>query len=290
MKNTENYGFNLPEKGEFFDLEHFNENFEGIDEKLKELEAGGGEADTFGGETAEEWQGKIDGKLDKSGGTITGNLSLGDSTENVKRVMGFYNSSRDISEILGTDGTFYAYDHTNNKTIYGSTKDGANTFYGKASECLPLDGGGTIKKDSTVPVTLESTTGTACYQEFRGTSGRNGYFGFEGPDVPAIIGANGNSTTLILHTGNKPKGTYTGNGSATERTIKIGSLSQAIMVRRAGSYNFVIVSPSGYFGVLNGSFVYGNSTVAKESYGDLAIATTSESFNASGATYEYQSL
>lgn len=38
MKNTANYGFNLPEASDFYDIEHINANFTGVDTKLKSLE------------------------------------------------------------------------------------------------------------------------------------------------------------------------------------------------------------------------------------------------------------
>lgn len=38
MKNTTNYGFNLPESIDFYDIEHINENFTEVDEKLKSVE------------------------------------------------------------------------------------------------------------------------------------------------------------------------------------------------------------------------------------------------------------
>lgn len=62
MRNTENYSFNLPEGGDFYSVEHSNENFTAIDRKLKELEEtqenvdaktlGGHEVDYFAPQTA----------------------------------------------------------------------------------------------------------------------------------------------------------------------------------------------------------------------------------------------
>ena len=42
MKNTTNYGLKKPEKTDFYDVNVQNENMDTIDEKLKELEEGGG--------------------------------------------------------------------------------------------------------------------------------------------------------------------------------------------------------------------------------------------------------
>jgi hypothetical protein len=73
MKKSTNYGFNLPETNDFYDIEHMNANFSKADEKLKAVEETAnkaendlekivngtttvGNANKLGGKGAEEWQ------------------------------------------------------------------------------------------------------------------------------------------------------------------------------------------------------------------------------------------
>ena len=51
MNKTKNYGFNLPEKNEFYNVELVNENTELFDKKLKEVADGAGDANTVNGFT-----------------------------------------------------------------------------------------------------------------------------------------------------------------------------------------------------------------------------------------------
>lgn len=47
MQKTENYGLNKPESTDFYDVEHFNSNFDVIDTKMKELESASGQSQTL---------------------------------------------------------------------------------------------------------------------------------------------------------------------------------------------------------------------------------------------------
>lgn len=91
-------------------------------------------------------------------------------------------------------------------------------------------------------------------------------------------------TYNILHTGNKPSGSYTGNGSATERSIAmVGAIGHAVLVW--SNNGAIIITRVGGFGtkVLD----YG----ACHFEGDYTkIATTDSLLNASGDTYHYQVL
>jgi hypothetical protein len=99
------------------------------------------------------------------------------------------------------------------------------------------------------------------------------------------------SSRKILHTGNKPSGAYTGNGSATARTVKVGGIGRCLMVRRVGSEDFAIVTESGYIGRKGGVVVTGADAYwTNDGGGNLYMATTSEIFNASGASHYYELL
>lgn len=92
----------------------------------------------------------------------------------------------------------------------------------------------------------------------------------------------------LLDTGNKPTGTYTGNGDATERIINTNGLVKLILVTNNENYDFVLVCSNGYFGKQGNTFVSGSDAFV---YGaSLAIKTTSPLFNTSGVVYNYSVL
>lgn len=55
MKNTTNYKLNLPEPNDFYNVEHYNSNFEEIDTQLKAVAEGAKDAETLGGKKASEF-------------------------------------------------------------------------------------------------------------------------------------------------------------------------------------------------------------------------------------------
>lgn len=91
----------------------------------------------------------------------------------------------------------------------------------------------------------------------------------------------------LLHTGNKPSGSYTGNGSAAARTIDTGGIGQAMLIR-SDSYGNVIASA--YSSKLGENPK--NFTTLEVSYsnGKLYLATNHDAVNRSGVTYYYQVL
>lgn len=92
----------------------------------------------------------------------------------------------------------------------------------------------------------------------------------------------------ILHTGNKPSGSYTGNGDATARTIETGGIGNVVEIHSQNGT--AIVTHSGAItlqsGLINGIAYSG----AHCDGGVITIADTSAFLNASGVTYRYQIL
>ena len=88
----------------------------------------------------------------------------------------------------------------------------------------------------------------------------------------------------ILHTGNKPTGTYTGNGSATREPINTGGIGEALLI--SSTNGFAIIT---YYGVLTTETISSKSE-ANFRNGVLTLASTSNVLNKSGATYRYQVL
>lgn len=91
----------------------------------------------------------------------------------------------------------------------------------------------------------------------------------------------------VLHAGNKPSGSYTGNGDAAQRTIDTGGIGSAVLIRHSGG--MALVGPQGGFG-----YMFGDSNITSAamyfSYGVITLATNSDLVNASGITYHYQVL
>ena len=93
----------------------------------------------------------------------------------------------------------------------------------------------------------------------------------------------------VLHTGNKPTGTYTGNGSATSRTISTGGIGSALAIW--GNSCFALVTSGGAF-IKNTSNQLNIATLHDLRFenGILTIVTSSDAINKNGVTYYYQVL
>lgn len=150
---------------------------------------------------------------------------------------------------------------------------------------LPIDGGGRVTKDGASPLELESTSATSVWESFYSTLGYLGRLGFSAKETPAFM-TTGGGVKELLHTGNKPSGTYTGNGTA--RTITTGGVGGAVLIRQKGATNHVIVDASGYFGAVNGKADFG-SGISLNASCDITLASDSV-FNTSGVAYEYHVL
>lgn len=126
------------------------------------------------------------------------------------------------------------------------------------------------------------------------SSNRTGFKAFSDGRVCVVSAIDGMSRTYnILHTGNKPSGSYTGNGDATPRTIEIGGLGDVVAIMSSSGSALVF----GGIGALVQSAVSGANRVASSevkvtnnSNCVLTLATTNGIFNASGITYYYQVL
>ena len=117
-----------------------------------------------------------------------------------------------------------------------------------------------------------------------------GMLGFTNANEPKFLKSDWSAGYQLLHTGNKPSGTYTGNGSATGRTVAVGGIGNCLMVRRVSSEDLAIVTESGYIGKKGGTVVCGADTYYSRGGQHLYMATTSELFNADGGNYYYELL
>ena len=106
----------------------------------------------------------------------------------------------------------------------------------------------------------------------------------------ALFYPDGSASREILHTGNKPSGSYTGNGSATSRTIDVGGIGSVLHVRGYGNSGIVMPSGAIFVPYTGGApVVFGNSEMAYAN-GKLTITSTNNAVNRSGETYTYEVL
>ena len=90
----------------------------------------------------------------------------------------------------------------------------------------------------------------------------------------------------ILHTGNKPSGSYTGNGDATLRDITTGGIGKCCMVY-GGTDEVAYVVPIGTFFQAEGVVKYTSDVY----FGDGVLHVRNAYIvNTNGVTYNYQVL
>ena len=98
------------------------------------------------------------------------------------------------------------------------------------------------------------------------------------------------TVAIVFGSHNKPSGSYTGNGSATSRTIDTGGISDAIVLY--GSGYMALVTSSGVIGKSPNSAtpIIIDYAECKFDNGALILNTTNEVVNANNRTYYYQVL
>jgi hypothetical protein len=127
---------------------------------------------------------------------------------------------------------------------------------------------------------------SANYLQFLNSSGTTfGILGFNGANKPVFRNTS-NVDNELLHSGNKPTGTYT--GTATERSIPTGGIDHAIIIRTNGSFS--IVSPQGAIIASSSGVTYVDGSTATFANGVLILKTDNASLNANGVSYSYQVL
>ena len=237
-----------------------------------------GNAKTLDGHEAEYF-------FPKTGGNVDGHVIAYSDTDAV-RSNGVRNSKQGLFLQVLSDGT--ARIITDDGGLLASRVNGINTFDGTASGNLPLNGGGTVKAAYMAPVALDNTASDVSLTVYKGKGALLGYLGMSALNKPCFQMVDGTRKEL-LHTGNKPTGTYTGNGSATSRTIQTNAVGRAVCIRNNNDWSFVVVYSNGYFGKdKNGSFVSGSD--CSTGSGTIVLTTASEILNASGVQYTYEYL
>lgn len=256
------------------------------------------------------------GYYPNTGGTLTGDVTLQKADNGYSQIFKNHSASADY----GTEVADVASDGRKARLVLNASsglapqfydKDGnGGSFYGVFNKptandvgALPLTGG-TItgktiwmnNKYGLVECVGKETITIACYDSAENTQNGRIFTVFTRSrmeDVKDCIvlrsRVNNSSTNYTIYGGhNKPFGSYTGNGSASERTIDTKSIGRLLLVYKEGSDVFALVSPQG---ALVKNLGEADGTQAHSAYyvnGEFYIATTSDYFNTSGATYYYQ--
>lgn len=186
-----------------------------------------------------------------------------------------------------------AFSYANDSVIKVRTyRDGVWSAWGDitSDKYLSLTGGKLSTPTSNTPVTLESTTANAqqVFIEFLANGKSMGHIGVNGAYNFVVRAVKNGSASYeeLLHTGNKPTFTYTGNGSDASRTINVGGIGELLYIE--GDEFSVQVTKLGAT-----VFVYGAGSVIasipkaemKFDSGVLTMATSNTWVNKSGVTY-----
>lgn len=161
--------------------------------------------------------------------------------------------------------------------------------YGLAPQDLFLKSGGTVTAQHYLPLVLKNANGNNSYIQFEGKDGVLGYIGFESTNVLRLLSSVGGFLGDILHTGNKPTGTYTGNGDATIRYIETGGIGNTLLVR-CDTYTSILTAGISFSIKNDGTIQALNGMTCWFQNGVAAINTVNEALNASGVVYTYDVL
>ena len=155
---------------------------------------------------------------------------------------------------------------------------------------LPLTGG-TVTGSNSVPLRIKSAVESDCSSQYLNKDGTSlGFIGFRGANNPTFFDSTGATANTLHHTGNKPFGSYTGNGDATAREISIGGIGYGLLVWHY-SVGFAILTPAGsYVFPKSGAPSFMQTNEAEFNGKLIKLATTNSVLNQSGTTYFYYVL
>lgn len=234
--------------------------------------------------------------LQKAGGVLNDNLQI-----NTERDTPFVINRTNASDVEayhkyyvnGTELGGFGYYGANNPVVLmnGSVKTIATTA--DLADYLPKSGG-KVGTASSTPFSVENTGSGNVMIDFLVNGVRQGLFGFNGVDNPIFYDTNHKEHPL-LHTGNKPSGSYTGNGDAAQRTINIGGIGYCIAIWSETTQTMAIVTrggaickdASGNITTLTNidlNLLYCDSSI------QLILVTNNPVLNENGITYKYAVL
>ena len=178
------------------------------------------------------------------------------------------------------DGKIQISDSNGNGTYVGTLSDLANY--------LPLTGG-TVANNNYVPLVVKNNSNDGgTWLRFDYSNEALGYLGFGSKDVLLFKTGGQTANHNILHTGNKPTGTYTGNGSAEQRVINIGGIGDVALV--TSMYGTALVSASGGFASDVETITPFSSEFCFVQNGNMCMNSVDDRLNRDGVTYTYRVL
>ena len=285
MKETTNFGLKKPEENEFYDVNVQNENLDEIDRILQEFKGG-----IVLNTSILEYALTVPNGTHfiRLGGNYHDGTDLPHSNYRYSCASIEKRSSTQLTVVLWGISADYSFkvNHYTDGVWYG---------WKGLSDYLPLSGGrlSNAKRDV---LQIENTAEGASIVDIRfminGVS--KGQIGVSSEGNPIFYASAEGKSHTFLHTGNKPTGTYTGNGDATERTINIGGIGDALFVRGVGDSAFCIVTRSITLCVnQSGVSVLVDTQAridAETSSMVLILKTDSQFLNKSGMNYKYDVL
>lgn len=230
--------------------------------------------------------------LPLAGGNIDGRLGV-ESTEAVSRVLSVKNAVKGIAVHVNPQGQAGLWDGANAKWVIVSDSEGDVTVNGISTGNVALIGTAVqvVNAPSVTPLGVNNThaTSTSVVLDYllRGT--RLGRMGFDGKDKPVFIDSS-NNVRRMHHEGNKPSGTYNGNGSATARTVATGGIGDMLLLYSDDMQKQAIVTPLGAFTFENNEVNLYPKTKIYYTNGTLYLTNTELAFNKSGTTYTYRCI
>ena len=315
MKTTNVIGLKKPEANDFYNVEDVNYNSDTLD-ALFEKDANGTvvakNAKTLDGHGAEYFL-SVDGyKPNSYRGNTTEEIDqlLNDLHTNIVENNKVYTAKIDFGQphpIFGGSARFIighkvtntygwqlaiSYSKTNaQKILFRQLVNSdtwsewdSNAFASDLANYLPKTGG-EVSANSAFPIGVKNTGSESCYTKYSGASGLLGYLGIRTGGEAAHMTKDG-AVYNLLHTGNKPSGTYTGKGEW--QSIHTGGIGDCAIVWRDDGFFSIIT----YGGVINGGNdgVVSTSTAANCKDGKISMATNDKHFNELGVQYSYRLL
>lgn len=317
MNKTTNYNLNLPEVGEFYDVNLVNENTNKIDKVLGEFADGttpAGDSNKLGGKGASEYALVADllkhnvaryrGETADEIGALYASFHTNAKDDDYYKAIISHNVSCDVLgggvwylegvRITSTYGWQKATCYDVNKVIIAyerSINNGVWTGWTKNTNAidlanyLPLTGGEIISRSKDTTVTFNDAIHNVVRIGFKSNGVHRGYLAQTEVEDGAFRRITPDGTFHnILDTGNKPTGAYTGTGAS--RIISTNGLGR-VCVLYAGDKIALVT--------MHGAVVFTISAKSTEYYssGDMqfldgSLKVPSNAMNVTGATYYYQ--
>lgn len=232
--------------------------------------------------------------LPLTGGKVNGNVTVS-ADDNSPRYLEIKNTTNDLALFASDNGDIGLRSRSKGKWHSYMDSNGKNTFNGTASGNLSLTGG---RLDGYI--TFSQSKNVAGYGWLFKNNSDTSENGTQLSDVDnngkqmrltldasrnwfKIKMADADNSVDILHTGNKPTGSYTGNGDATERRIATGGTGYICVV--FGNSGIAFLTTSGCT-IITAS----GATHSDEAYftisGEIVLKTTNSLLNSGTCRYQ----